>query len=181
MKKLISVVLVLVLCLSVASALAAKSPVNPQPSAETETATKTEPAPELKLDSKSAVAIALIEALNGSASVDEFFGDVITTDGKTAKLSELLGSDNLDVNEFVSISLEGTTTDAMKVAFTVPSQYADGTDVIIVIGIVDGEEVTWYAIKGEVAGNQVIVELAPELLQAMLDKDCVVAIVSVAQ
>lgn len=179
MKKIISLVLALILSLSVASALAAtKSPgTNDNYGTETESLVG-----RLILIPDSKLAAELLEILKGSASIDDFFGEVITVDGTKVLLSDLLGTDKLTVNEFVGVTYEGPMDKKIKVAITVPSVYKEGERVIVVIGIVEGEEVTWYGFEGTVnKKSQVIVELTPELFKAMKDKDCVIAIVSIAE
>ncbi len=179
MKKIVSVFLALVLVLSAVSALAGKSP-NTNDVYQKTTAEEGK----FTVDPDSKKAAELLDMLKESDSVDEFFGDVITADGSTATLSELLGSDDLVVNEFVGVSYEGPTDKLIKAAITVPSVYDKGEKVIVVIGIIDGEEVTWYAFEGKVESvdsnsSTIIVELTPELFKAMQDKECVIAIVSV--
>lgn len=208
MKKLISILLALVLCLSAFAALAEEvdspEPVYPTPIIRTATPTPEPeitptpnpdatvtptPAPDIIiLNPDDEFVGELLQKLKESSSVDDFFGPVIIIDGTKHLLSELLGSEDLTVNEFLGISYEGPADRMVRVAFTVPSVYAEGERVYVVIGIVEEEteEVVWYAFEGNVEKvdgdkNQVVVELTPELFQEMLDKECVVAIVSVAK
>ena len=177
MKKIISLVLALILSLSVASALAATKSPGTNDSYDTESLVG-----RLILIPDSKLAAELLEILKASASIDDFFGEVITVDGTKVLLSDLLGTDKLTVNEFVGVTYEGPMDKKIKVAITVPSVYKEGERVIVVIGIVEGEEVTWYGFEGTVnKKSQVIVELTPELFKAMKDKDCVIAIVSIAE
>lgn len=177
MKKIISLVLALILSLSAASALAATKSPDTNHIYDTESLVG-----RLILIPDSKLAAELLEILKGSASIDDFFGEVITVDGTKALLSDLLGTDKLTVNEFVGVTYEGPMDKKIKVAITVPSVYKEGERVIVVIGIVEGEEVTWYGFEGTVnKKGQVIVELTPELFKAMKDKDCVIAIVSIAE
>lgn len=187
MKKIISVILVLVLCLSAASALAAtKSPtvpdyydVYPTPKQEGK----------FTVDLNSKVAADLLEMLKKAESVDAFFGEVIIDDkGNTALLSTLLETENekLVVNEFVGVTYDGPTNKEVDVTITVPSVYKVGEKVIVVIGVVNGEEVTWYAFEGEVktsAGgvSTIVIKLTPAMFKEMKGKECVIAIVSVAE
>ena len=177
MKKIISLVLALILSLSVASALAATKSPDTNDSYDTESLVG-----RLILIPDSKLAAELLEILKASASIDDFFGEVITVDGTKVLLSDLLGTDKLTVNEFVGVTYEGPMDKKIKVAITVPSVYKEGERVIVVIGIVEGEEVTWYGFEGTVnKKSQVIVELTPELFKAMKDKDCIIAIVSIAE
>lgn len=192
MKKIISVILVLVLCLSAASALADyyNGTKSPDPSDSYEVYYPT-PKQEGKFtvipDSK--VAAELLDMLKKAESVDGFFGEVIIDDkGNTSLLSTLLETENekLVVNEFVGVTYEGPTDKKIEVAITVPSVYKLGEKVIVVIGVVNGEEVTWYAFEGKVEsveGNvsKIIVELTPKMFKEMEGKECVIAIVSVAE
>lgn len=187
MKKIISVILVLVLCLSAASALAAKSP-DPSDSYEVYYPTPKQEG-KFTVDLNSTIAADLLDMLKKAESVDDFFGETIIDDkGNTALLSELLGVENekLEVNEFVSVTYDGPTNKEVDVTITVPSVYKVGDKVIVVIGVINGEEVTWYAFEGVVktsAGgvSTIDIKLTPAMFKEMKGKECVMAIVSVKE
>ena len=171
MKKLISLFLALVLCLSVASALATESP---------KTSDQYEVSEKFEIVTESELAEDVLEMLKVD-DVNEFFGDVQIGDGETATLTEMLGTDDITVEECVGFAYEGDAEEPEEVTFVVPTKYAADEKVVVIIGVLVGDEIVWYAFEATVSENyEVTFELPVEVLEAMKGNDCVVAIASAA-
>lgn len=122
-----------------------------------------------------------ISKLVASEKVAAYFGEVKDAAGNTVSLTEVLGTDTLNVHEFCAIKAGGFDEQFGKVTanmlFSTP--YAAGEKVIVMIGIVtinaDGTQtVAWTAYEG--VGVQVDSVENQGCIQVALDPATVLAI-----
>lgn len=186
MKKLIALFLSLMLCLS--SAALAES----VPSKTTEDMTKFEVVTEsgeasgfyLSATDATELSLSEIEKLKSSESVAAYFGEVKDAEGNVVDLTATLGTDTLNVHEFLPVIAFGYEETMGKVTanlqFSTP--YAEGEEVIVMIGIVESGTITWTACKGiGVTANEagcIKVELTPELVLAIQNGTALLSVVS---
>ena len=155
MKKVLCLVLVLVLCMSTALAAAVPSitvqdittPVVEAVGENGQTLTI--------IIREDAASNAQLLSLRGSSAKDDYFGDIIKEDGTTVKLSELL--DTADINEFATIIVQNYAPAMGDVTVRIlyrTTQYATTDKVFVLIGLLDGGALTWYAFDAQVIDNQ---------------------------
>ena len=125
-----------------------------------------------------------IEKLVASASVVEYFGEVRDTEGNTVSLTEVLGTENVTVNEFVPVVVANYNAELgdVNVSFKFSTPYEAGKKVVVLVGIVDPltGEVEWVALEGEGTGvdGAIAVEFTPEVLEAIQNGTAMMAVVS---
>ena len=125
-----------------------------------------------------------IEKLVASASVVEYFGEVCDTAGNTVSLTEVLGTENVTVNEFVPVIVDNYDAElgSVKISFTFSTPYEAGKKVVVLVGVVDPltGEIEWVALEGEGTGidGAIAVEFTPEVLDAIQNGTAMMAVVS---
>lgn len=164
MKKMLNIILALVLCLSAVSAIA-----EAVPSITTADLIDVEEQVEglvLSLPEDQAAANEQLKDLTEAASVEEYFGDEAAADAT--------------VDEFFAIAVEEVpeSSELIPVSFKASKEYKDGDEVIVMIGIVNGENVEWTAFNGVAEGNKVTIEVEPEFLNTLKEATVLVAILS---
>lgn len=164
MKKMLSIILALVLCLSAVSAIAEAVP--SITTADLIDVEEQVEGLELSLPEDQAAADEQLAVLADAASVEEYFGDESVA--------------NATVDEFFAIEVEEVpeTEELIPVSFKASKEYNDGDEVIVMIGIVNGENVEWTAFDGVAEGNKVTIEVEPEFLNTLKEATVLVAILS---
>ncbi len=203
MKKLVSVLVALMLCLT-AVAMAESVP-----SKTTDDMTVIDASAEnMPADSNFAISAQLtqeteeakehraacqteIDKLKNSASVAEYFGEVKNAAGEVVSLSDVLGTDTLNVFEFVPLTVENYKEEYGKVSanmiFATP--YTPGDKVLVMIGLVtvaeDGtQSVEWTMFEGTALDNGdntfgcINVELDPATMMTIQNNTAVMSVVS---
>ncbi len=162
MKKMLSVILALVLCLSVVSAVAETASITTDALVNVDEQVE---GLELKIPEDQTAAEVELDALK-NAAVADYFGDETVADAV--------------VDEFFALEVVATpdTTELVPVTFKVAKEYAADAKVIVMVGIVEAENVTWTAFEGAAEGNAVTIMVAPEYLETLKDATVLVAILS---
>ena len=125
-----------------------------------------------------------IARLQESASVAEYFGEVRNSAGEVVSLTEVLGSEQLVVNEFMPIIVDNydATYGNVTVVFKFSTPYEKDEPVVVLIGIVNPETglVEWVALEGVGTGvdGAIEVEFTAELLEAIQSGSAMMAIVN---
>jgi len=165
MKKMLSIILALVLCLSAVSAIAeAASSITADDLIDVEEQVE---GLELSLPEDQTAADEQLKALTEAASIEEYFGDEAVADAT--------------VDELFAIAVEEVPAEAAElipVSFKASKEYKDGDEVIVMIGVVNGENVEWTAFNGVAEGNKVTIEVEPEFLNTLKEATVLVAILS---
>lgn len=125
-----------------------------------------------------------IARLQESASVAEYFGEVRNSSGEVVSLTEVLGSEQLVVNEFMPIIVDNydATYGNVTVVFKFSTPYEKDEPVVVLIGIVNPETglVEWVALEGVGTGvdGAIEVEFTAEFLEAIQSGSAMMAIVN---
>ena len=205
MKKIACIVLALLLCLSMA-AMAESVPSRTTTDLTTVTVaaenmpadanftltpiTEVDPAnmtPEMQV--RVEACNAEIAKLNESGNAVEYFGEVTDANGNAVSLTELLGTDEVNVYEFFPLSAEGFEVEygAVTATMVFPTPYEEGQQVAVLVGIVtenaDGtQSVAWQVFDGvgtSVAeGSGIEVTFTPEILEQVQNGTALMAVVS---
>ena len=119
-----------------------------------------------------------------SASVVEYFGEVKDSTGKAVSLTEVLGTENATVNEFMPLVVENydATYGKVSVGFKFSTPYAKDEPVVVMVGVVNPETglIEWVALEGVGTGidGGIEVEFTAELLEAIQNGDAMMAVLS---
>lgn len=129
----------------------------------------------------------LSEMVKNGKSTEDYFGSVTDSFGNPVSLREKLGTDTLNVFEFVPLWVSGYKTEygKVKVCMTFATPYAKDDTLLVMIGRVtlhtDGtQEVTWTAYEGVGQGEEggILAELDPQALMDAQNGTTLLAIVS---
>ncbi len=184
MKKLLCAILALALCLSTC-ALASTVP-----SKTTGDLTQVEATAEKVTGTETVYATTTqaaedeVQKLMNSESVEEYFGEVKDAEGNVvdlAKVLDLQDGETLNVHDFCAFVVDGFAEDCGNVtaALTFPTVYAENEEVIVLIGLVETEAITWTAFEGVgAADGSIKVEIPQEMVQKIQNGEAVMAIVS---
>lgn len=205
MKKIACIVLALLLCLSMA-AMAESVPSRTTTDLTTVTVaaenmpadanftltpiTEVDPAnmtPEMQV--RVEACNAEIAKLNESGNAVEYFGEVTDANGNAVSLTELLGTDEVNVYEFFPLSAEGFEVEygAVTATMVFSTPYEEGQQVAVLVGIVtenaDGtQSVAWQVFDGvgtsAAEGSGIKVTFTPEILEQVQNGTALMAIVS---
>lgn len=182
MKKILCMALVLVLCLG-AAALAENENV---PSKTTEDLAKVEAVAENGVSIsifvyQSDYADEQLKKLQEAPSISEYFGGIRQENGAVASLTDLLGSEEIEVNEFAALGVENYDASYGKVTakFLFSTPYAKDDKVIVLVGLTDGG-VVWYAFEGTVIDDEGTIEVVfnPDILVKVQEDGGLIAIAS---
>ena len=122
--------------------------------------------------------------LQAATPAAAYFGDVKDMQGNSVSLEELLGTDDVKVNEFAPLIVENYKESYGNVTttFTLPTFYNQGEKVVILIGIRNAQtgEIEWIALEGVGVGEDgaIQVEFPPELLIAIQNSNALMAVAS---
>lgn len=195
MKKLIAILMSLMLILSVASAEAVLSKTTTDMTEVKDVVVENLPADSTfsiaVVDTEEAVAVAnteiakLVEAVK-TADVTTYFGEVTDTQGNAVSLTEVLGTETLNVHELMPIEVNDyeETYGKVNMTFTVSTPYAKDEQIIVLLGLVtveaDGTQtVAWTAYEAVIVEEGAIqVEFEPETLKLIQEGTALIAIVS---
>lgn len=130
-----------------------------------------------------------IAKLNESGNAVEYFGEVTDANGNAVSLTELLGTDEVNVYEFFPLSAEGFEVEygAVTATMVFSTPYEEGQQVAVLVGIVtenaDGtQSVAWQVFDGvgtSVAeGSGIEVTFTPEILEQVQNGTALMAVVS---
>ncbi len=193
MKKLVSVLVALMLCLT---AVAAAESV---PSKTTDDMTNIAASAEnMPADSTLAVATGdkaeehvaacekEIKKLQESTSVAAYFGEVKNAAGEVVSLTEVLGTDTLNVFEFTTLTVENYKEEYGKVTAKMQfaTSYPAGEKVLVMIGLItvaeDGtQNVEWTVFEGTAAADGSIeVVLDPAIMTSIQNGTAVMSVIS---
>ena len=190
MKKILALICVLALCMTgVASAetIVYDAKLGAVPSRSTADLASVEIVTELPEGNELSIILkdteasqAQIEALRNAPSVEEFFGNVKDADGNAADISEALGAETLNINEFMSVIVSGSQEEygdiEVKITFATP--YEEGEKVLIMVST---PETGWVELAGGAAGGSIDVIFPQKLMTAMQNGDSFLAAISKAQ
>ncbi len=193
MKKLIAILMSLMLILSVASAEAVLSKTTTDMTEVKDVVVENLPADSTfsiaVVDHEEAVAnteiAKLVEAVK-TADVATYFGEVTDTQGNAVSLTEVLGTETLNVHELMPIEVNDyeETYGKVNMTFTVSTPYAKDEQIIVLLGLVtveaDGTQtVAWTAYEAVIVEEGAIqVEFEPETLKLIQEGTALIAIVS---
>ena len=195
MKKLIAILMSLMLILSVASAEVVLSKTTTDMTEIKDVVVENLPADSTfsiaVVDHEEAVAVAnteiakLVEAVQ-TTNVVTYFGEVTDTQGNAVSLTEVLGTETLNVHELMPIEVNDyeETYGKVNVTFTVSTPYAKDEQIIVLLGLVtveaDGTQtVAWTAYEAVIVEEGAIqVEFEPETLKLIQEGTALIAIVS---
>lgn len=123
-----------------------------------------------------------IAKLSAAANVETYFGEIKTPDGEAVVLKELLGTDTLNVFEFMPIIAENYQAAYGKVeaTFQFSTPYALDEAVIVLIGIPNAAtgELEWIALEGVGVAGGVQIVFDEATLEAIQNGNAMMAIVS---
>lgn len=124
-----------------------------------------------------------IEKLAASASVEAYFGEVKDGDGNVISLKEILGTDTLNVNEFMPVVVENyeESYGDVTATFQFSTPYAQGEEVLVLVGVINAltGEVEWVALPGVGAADGGIeVTFTAAILSAIQSNTAMMAVVS---
>ena len=125
---------------------------------------------------------ALIDLINAD-SIEAYFADAVTVDGKPAVITEMLelSSQELNIYEFTGCFAHGFVDDCGRVIgkMTFATPYPEGEKVIAMIGIVKKDYVQWTALEGTADETGAIVAVFPQdLVLAIQNGTAMIAIIS---
>ena len=194
MKKILSMALALVLVLSVsAGALADVVPsvrlsdlVSVEISAENlpegvEIVFETSSSPEEIAFAKDQLAGLLIYLTEKIGKIEDFFGLVIMPDGRVTTLQKLLSSDEINLDEFLPIHVENydPSYGYVTARFQFLTPYSPEDEVIVLIGIVEGNRVIWYGFNANGLENGALeVLFNPDILMMIQNNMSLLAVLS---
>lgn len=117
----------------------------------------------------------------GATTAEAYFADVKDAAGNAVALKDILGTEELNVYEFVPATagnFDETTGDvAATLLFATP--YAADAKVIVVVGVVNADAIEWTALEGTVnADGAVEVVFPAALVMAMQNGTALLAVVS---
>ncbi len=193
MKKLVSVLVALMLCLT-AVAMAESVPskttddmTNISVSAENMPADSSMVVATSEKDEEHLAACEKeIKKLQESASVAAYFGEVKNAAGEVVSLTEVLGTDALNVFEFTTLTVENFKEEYGKVTANIQfaTSYTPGEKVLVMIGLItvaeDGaQNVAWTVFEGVAADDGSInVVLDPATMTSIQNGTAVMAVIS---
>ena len=124
-----------------------------------------------------------IEKLAASASVEAYFGEVKDGDGNVISLKEILGTDTLNVNEFMPVVVENyeESYGDVTATFQFSTPYAQGEEVLVLVGVINAltGEVEWVALAGVgTADGGIEVTFTAAILSAIQSNTAMLAVVS---
>lgn len=124
-----------------------------------------------------------IEKLAASASVEAYFGEVKDGDGNVISLKEILGTDTLNVNEFMPVVVENyeESYGDVTATFQFSTPYAQGEEVLVLVGVINAltGEVEWVALAGVgTADGGIEVTFTAAILSAIQSNTAMMAVVS---
>ncbi|MGN0995897.1 MAG: hypothetical protein ACI4PG_03230 [Candidatus Ventricola sp.] len=188
MKRFVCIVVALVCCASVAVAAPSKSTGNMSSSTTAPVTETVLPAPSVEVEGRNAAHTALctdeVAKLQESGSVEAYFGDVKDEAGNSVSLASMLGTDDVKVNEFVPLTVSNYEESYGKVraTFKLPTAYANGEKVAVMIGIPNAAtgEIEWVVLEGVGVGTdgEIQVEFTPALLVAIQNSNALMAVAS---
>lgn len=195
MKKFAAILLTLVLCLSVAAAESVLSKTTSDLTEVKEVVVENLPAESTFsiaiVEKEEAVAVAnteiakLVEAVQ-TTNVVTYFGEITDTKGNAVSLTEVLGTETVNVHELMPIEVTDyeETYGAVTMTFAVSTPYAKDEEIVVLLGLVtiaeDGTQtVAWTAYDAEVSEEGTIkVKFEPETLKLIQEGTALIAIVS---
>lgn len=122
-----------------------------------------------------------------SSAVETYFGEIRDSEGNVVVLSEVLGSQTLNVNEFMPLVVSNydPSYGNVTVSFQFKTPYAQDESVLVLIGIqnTETEAIEWTAFEGVGTGEEgaVQVEFTPEILEAIQNNVALLAVVSAGE
>lgn len=123
-----------------------------------------------------------IAKLSAATNVETYFGEVKTPAGEAVSLTEILGTDTLNVFEFMPIKVLNYDTTYGKVVatFQFATVYAVNEEVIVLIGVPAPftGEIAWTALNGIGVAGGVEIEFDEATLDAIQGSYGMMAIVS---
>lgn len=112
-------------------------------------------------------------------SLVKFF-DQTVQDAITSLLPVGINAESLTMNEFLPIKIADydAAYGDITVSFEFATEYVDGQPIVAMVGIKEGETVTWYAQKAEVVEGVVRIYFTQDVLEKMQTGDVMLAILS---
>lgn len=195
MKKFVAILLTLVLCLSVAAAESVLSKTTSDMTEVKDVVVENLPADSTFsiaiVEKEEAIVVAnteiakLVEAVQ-TTNVATYFGEITDSKGNVVSLTEVLGTETMNVHEFMPIEVNDYEEDygTVTMTFTVSTPYAKDEQIVVLLGLVtiaeDGTQtVAWTAHDAEVTEEGTIkVTFEPETLKLIQEGTALIAIVS---
>jgi len=194
MKKIVSLVLVLMLLMPLALAESVPSKSTADMVTATVIKTQIESMPEDKplviapvvdevvYAAKIEQCKAEVEKLAASDAVVEYFGEVKNAQGDAISLTEILGTDTINVHEFMPVVVDNydTAYGSVTAVFQFATPYEVDEIVIVLIGVADEitGEMVWTALEGIVTEEGVQIEFDEATLELVQRSDALMAVVS---
>lgn len=115
----------------------------------------------------------------GNAPVINYFGDAVAAE-VAALLPVGFDATTLVMNELISarVSQYVPGTEDVPVFFTFATAYADGAVIVVLVGIKDGNSVTWVPLRAEVTGGLVKIFFTQSVLALINDREVMLAVLS---
>ena len=125
-----------------------------------------------------------IEKMKNSASIEEYFGEVVDKDGNVISLTDILGVDVLNVYEMMPVIVENYDVSYGDVTFDFQfkTPYSEGEKVLVLIGIEDAitGAIAWTAFEGVGTGENGAIEVTfnADTMEAIQNNMAFMAVVS---
>lgn len=124
----------------------------------------------------------LKESAKAGQTAAEYFGEEVMAAAK-AVVAENVSLDNLQVDEFFPLEQAGYKAEygAVKATFQFATEYAEGTVLVAMIGIVgENGEITWIPLNAEVVEGKVQIDFTEEAMQQIAENKAVIALLRAA-
>lgn len=117
----------------------------------------------------------------GATTVVEYFANVKDAAGNAVALKDILGTDELNVYEFVPVTASNfdETTGDVTATLLFATPYAADAKVVVMVGLVNADAIEWTALEGTVnADGAVEVVFPAALVTAIQNGTALLAVVS---